>query len=431
MRLKANPKKTLILAKREFLVRIKSKGFWIGTLILPLFMAVLFVVPALIFSSSTSKLDVVLVDATGRLGDEVARRLAERSDDPTRKIADFRLTVEAPQPDAEAQRAALDARLLDEDVDAWMWIDQAGLDAGRVEYRARSVSNTFSQEVLEREISAAVRKMRLTEAGYDAAAVQGLLDSISLSTVRVSAEGSREEAGEAGFLLAYGLFFLLYIVLLMWGQQVLQGVLEEKSSRVVEVVVSAARPFELMLGKLLGIGTAAFTQFSIWMVCIVAATAPGLIATVASLPEDVQLPSISPLQAAYVAIFFVLGFFVYATMYAAVGSAFNNVQEAQQLAFVPTFSIIMPMFFLLPVINDSNGALAVITSFVPILSPILMPLRIAVEIPPWWQIWLSILVTAAFVWIMVWLCARIYRTGILMYGKKPTVKELLRWLRYA
>jgi len=249
--------------------------------------------------------------------------------------------------------------------------------------------------------------------------------------VRVSAEGSREEMGEAGFFLAYGLFFLLYMVLLLWGQQVLQGVLEEKSSRVVEVVVSAARPFDLMLGKLVGIGAAALTQFGIWMVTLVVLTAPGLISSFAAAPPELALPTVSVAQAVYVVVFFLLGFFVYSSMYAAVGSAFNNLQEAQQLAFVPTMAIILPMFFLLPVINDSNGTLAVVTSMVPFLSPILMPLRIAVLTPPLWQIVLSIAVTAAFVLLMVWVCARIYRTGILMYGKKPTFKELLRWMRYA
>lgn len=429
--MRADMSKTAILAKREYLVRIRSKGFWLGTLVLPLLMAALFVIPALIFTSSTSQLDLVMVDETGRVGRTVAARMVERGGDPSSRIAQFAIDVVAPAADRGAQRRELDARLLDEEIDAWVWIDRPGLEDGRAEYRARSVSNTFSQEVLAREISAAVREMRLTEAGYDPEEIRDLIDSVRLSTVRVSAEGSREEMGEAGFFLAYGLFFLLYMVLLLWGQQVLQGVLEEKSSRVVEVVVSAARPFDLMLGKLVGIGAAALTQFGIWMVTLVVLTAPGLISSFAAAPPELALPTVSVAQAVYVVVFFLLGFFVYSSMYAAVGSAFNNLQEAQQLAFVPTMAIILPMFFLLPVINDSNGTLAVVTSMVPFLSPILMPLRIAVLTPPLWQIVLSIAVTAAFVLLMVWVCARIYRTGILMYGKKPTFKELLRWMRYA
>ena len=425
-------KKTLIVAKREYTTRVKSKGYWIGTLILPLLMSALFIIPGLIFSRTTSELDLVVVDTTGgEVAQGLQQRLEARRTDEERHLASFEVTVEAPQADAEAQRAALDRRLLDEKIDAWMWIDDAGLADDEVEYRARSVSNTFSQEMLARDLSTVVRELRLTRAGYDPSQIGGLLEPVDLDTVRVSAKGSRKQAGEVGFFFAYGIFFLLYIVLMIWGQQVLQGVLEEKSSRVVEVIVSAVTPFELMMGKLLGIGAAALTQFGLWLACIVALTAPGLVASLVSLPEDVGLPSVSILQAFFLLVFFLLGFLVYSTMYAAVGAAFNNVQEAQQLSMIPTMSIISPMLFLFPVLNDSTGALAVVTSMVPIMAPILMPLRIAVEMPPLWQVLLSIAITAGFIWLMVGVCSRIYRVGILMYGKKPTIQELWRWVRYA
>lgn len=430
-RRRLNAKKTYILAKREYLSRIKSKGYWIGTLVLPLLLAGLMFLPALIFSRSTSELDVVMVDATGRLGDAVAERLAERRGEGDDRIVNFALTVTEPTADLEAQRAHLDARLLDEEIDAWMWVDAASLEAGEVEFRARNVSNTFSQTILSRALSHSVREMRLTDAGLDPESIEPLLESVDLSTFRVSQKGSAMESGEVGFFFAYGLFFLMYIVLLMWGQQVLQGVLEEKNSRVVEVIVSAATPFELMLGKLAGIGAAALTQFGLWLTCIVAFTAPGLMASIAALPEDSGLPEVTIVQALYVLAFFVLGFFVYSSMYAAVGSAFNTLQEAQHMASIPTFSLIAPMLFLFPVINDSSGVMAVVTSMVPILAPIIMPLRIAIEMPPAWQVWLSLLLTAGFIWLMVSVCARIYRVGILMYGKKPTFKELWRWVRYA
>jgi len=423
--------KVAVLAKREYLARVKTKGFWIGILVLPLLMALLFVGPALMISQARTSLDVVLVDGTGRLGEGVRERLSEAGDGSGPE-AELDVSVVTPEPDVEAHRAELDRRLVAEEIDAWAWLDPARLDDdGEVEYHARSVSNTIAQRRIERAISAELREVRLTDAGYDPEEVGRLTRDVELRTLKVSAEGARAERGEAGFMLAYGIFFLLYIVLLIWGQQVLQGVLEEKSSRVVEVVISAARPFDLMLGKLLGIGGAAFTQFAVWIACLVGLTAPGLAASIAAMPEGLDLPRITVLQAVYITVFFVLGFFVYSSMYAAVGSAFNSLQEAQNLSSIPTFSIIAPMFFLFPVINDPGSTLAVVTSLVPLLSPILMPLRIAVEVPPAWQIWLAILLTAGFVWCMVWLCARIYRVGILMYGKKPTVRELVRWIRYA
>ena len=421
--------KTRVIAKREYLSRVRSKAFWATTVLLPLFMAAMFVGPVLIISRSTSHLDAVLVDGTGVLGPGIAERLSTRGPG-VGALAEVELEVVASAADPEAQRAALDRRLLDEGIDAWIWLDREGLAAGRAEYHARSVSNTLTQEQIEEAISTEVQKLRLTEAGFDPEVVEPLLEPIGLRTLKVSEEGSRAEAGEAGFFLAYGLFFMLYVVLLLWGQQVLQGVLEEKSSRVVEVIVSSARPFELMLGKLVGIGAAALTQFGLWIATAVALTAPALVSALGALPEDVGLPRITPVQALAIVVFFLLGFFVYASMFAAVGACFNNAQEAQQLSFLPTAFIILPIFFLFPVINDSGGTLAVVTSLVPPLTPILMPLRIAVEMPPFWQVGLAVVLTGLFVYFMVQLCGRIYRVGILMYGKKPTVKEIWRWVRY-
>jgi ABC-2 type transport system permease protein len=422
--------KVRVVAKREYLSRIRSKAFWLTTVLLPLFMAAMFVGPVLIIARSTSHLEAVLVDGTGALGPGIAERLSTRGPG-VGALAQVDLDLVAPAADRAAQRAELDRRLLDEELDAWIWLDREGLAGGRAEYHARSVSNTLTQEQIEEAISIEVQKLRLTEAGFDPDVVEPLLEPVSLTTLKVSEEGSRAEAGEAGFFLAYGLFFMLYIVLLLWGQQVLQGVLEEKSSRVVEVIVSSVRPFELMLGKLGGIGGAALTQFGLWLTTAVVLTAPGLVSALGALPEDVGLPRIAPVQALAIVVFFLLGFFVYASMFAAVGACFNNAQEAQQLSFLPTGFIILPIFFLFPVINDSGGTLAIVTSLIPPLTPILMPLRIAVEMPPLWQVGLGAVLTALFVVLMVGLCGRIYRVGILMYGKKPTLKEIWRWVGYA
>ncbi|HEX2162454.1 MAG TPA: ABC transporter permease [Thermoanaerobaculia bacterium] len=422
--------KMLVLAKREYLVRVKTKGFWIALLALPLFLGAMFVIPALVMTTTRAELDLVVVDATGRgLGEAMAADVAGRGEDSP--MADLRITVVPGEPDREAQTAALDRRLLDEEIDAWVLLAPEELEDGRAVYRGRNVSNTLTQRMIERAVSSAAREMRLADAGYDPDEVAALIEDVELATVRVTETGSRAEAGEAGFALAYGLFFLLYMVLLIWGQQVLQGVLEEKTSRVVEVIASAARPFDLMMGKLLGIGAAALTQFGVWMVTVAALTAPFVLQSMAFLPEDARLPEIGVGHVLWILLFFVLGFFVYSTMYAAVGAAFENLQDAQNMVFLPTFSIILPVFFMFPVINDSDSPLAVIVSLIPLLTPILMPLRIAVEMPPWWQLAAAALLTAGFVVLMVWLAARVYRVGILMYGKKPTLKELWRWMRYA
>jgi len=300
-----------------------------------------------------------------------------------------------------------------------------------VEYHAESTSNFMTQERLGNRISSVVGDVRLRQAGIDAQKVKELTPDVGLETTRVLAEGSRQEGGIAGFFLAYFLFFLLYMVTLLYGQQVMNGVLEEKSSRIVEVILATVRPIELLLGKLLGIGLAGLTQLVVWLTTMAALSAPAVVTALALLPEDVKMPQVGLGLIAHFLILFLLGFSLFATLYAAIGSATNNVQEAQQFAGFLVIFLVAPMFFMIPIINDPDSTMAVVLSMIPPLTPMLMMLRIAVKMPPLWQILTAYALTAAFVFFLVWVCARIYRIGILMYGKKPTFQELWRWIRYA
>jgi ABC-2 type transport system permease protein len=424
----------LILAKREYLARVRTKGFWIGTLALPLLMGAMFVLPSLLLSKARSDHRLVLVDETGKVAPALAESLSKRAVE--KKATQFQVTVDAPQTDAEAQRAALDKRVLGGEIDSWLWISPALLltddspGAGKVEYHAKSVSNFMTQEILDRSLSEVVRRTRFAAAGFDADQIAKLAAGVEITTLKVSETGSRGENGMAGLMVAYFLFFILYISLLMYGQQVMNGVLEEKSSRVVEVLVSSVQPFELMMGKFLGIGGAGLSQLGIWLGSFAIISAPGVVATMAWLPDG-GMPTLSLAVIVNFLLFFVLGFFLYATFYGALGAAFNNVQEAQQAAGAMGFIFAVPAMLALPVINDPDSTLAVVASLIPPLTPLLMMLRIVVKMPPLWQVGLSYVLCLAFTVFMVWLCSRIYRIGILMYGKKPTFQELWRWLRYA
>lgn len=444
--------KVRVLTKREYLSRIKTKGFWISTVAVPLLFAALGVLPAVVMSKTTTEHALVVVDETGRLGEGLARRLArevvrevagEETEGAPEQVAEetlgegpvrFDVTVTAPAAAGEArgsQRQELERRVLEGEIDAWIWISEEGLARDRVEYHAESVSNFVTQEVLEGALSEEVRRLRFADAGIDAELVEELGRGVDLETVRVSEEGSRAEAGFAGVVLAYVLFFLLYMVIVLYGQQVMNSVIEEKSSRAVEVVISTVKPFELMMGKLFGVGLVGLTQLAIWLGSLAALTAPAVLSSLAFVPEDAGIPSLEPSLAVHFLICFVLGYFLYASFYAAIGSAFNNVQEAQQLASVAVIFLIAPLVLFVPVINDPGATWAAVASMVPLFTPLLMMLRIAVKEPPLWQIAVGYGGTALFVLFMIWLTARIYRVGILMYGKKPTVKEIWRWVRYA
>ena len=426
-----NSHKIFVLARREYLTRIRSKGFWIGTVILPIFMAALIFLPTIILSKTRAQQRAVIVDETGKLAAGVVARLATETHAGDIRGATVVATVEPPAADPAAQRADLDRRVLAGDLDAWIWIGEGDLAEDTVEYHAESVSNILTQRVIRDAVSAQVREMRLADAGYDPQLVDQLTRSIELKTLRVSAAGSRAEAGEAGFILAWSMFFLLYMILLIWGQQVLTGVLEEKSSRIVEVIVATARPLDLMMGKLLGIGLAGLTQLAIWLFFIAGLTAPGVVAAVAGAPEGFTIPSLPWDIALYYCAYFIFGFFFFATLFASIGAAFNSVQEAQHLTSIPILCIVSPILVISPVINDPDSTLAVVTSLFPPFTPLLMPVRLAVKAPPFWQIGLSFVLLGLATAGMLWLCARIYRVGILMYGKKPTLKELWRWVRYA
>jgi ABC-2 type transport system permease protein len=418
------------IAKREYLARLRSKGFWISTIALPIMMAAWAVLPSLMVAKARTSQKLAVVDRTHL----VAELLQTALDDLARRTADqvsFDLEVVEPRVDAESQRANLDQRVLDEEIAAWVWIDPEMLAENRVEYHAESVSNFITQQALTGALSVAVQQVRLVESGYDPEIVAELSSTIDLDTVRISEEGSRAEGGLGGFALAFAVFMVLYMTTLIYGQQVMLGVLEEKSSRVVEVLLSAVDPIDLMAGKIAGIGLAGLTQIAIWFATAAVLTAPGVIAIMAFLPAGTELPTLSPILVLHFFLLFILGYFFYATFYAMIGSAFNNPQEAQQMASLAVIFVVLPWIFFLPILNDPDSTLAVVTSLIPIFTPFLMVLRIAVKMPPTWQILLGYFLTSALCAGMIWLCARIYRVGILMYGKKPSLRELWRWVRYA
>ncbi len=428
------------IAKREYLLRVKGKAFWLSTLGMPVLVLAATVLPSLLLSLSPSTERLVVVDSTGKIAPELARKENDGAEsEPTggkrnlskKKPSEIELLVEPAAADRARQEKELDRRVLDSEISAWIRIDEAALAAGKFSYRARSTSGFVTQSIVERRLSDTVRRARLAAAGLDPARGDELMRDIALDTVRVSAEGDRREVGLAGAALAYIIFMMLFVAIQIWGQQVMTGILDEKSSRIVEVLVSAVRPFELMLGKLLGIGSVGMTQFAIWILTAAVVTSPGIAMALAFLPEGVTLPAIGLGVAFHLVLFFVLGFFLFSSFYAALGAAFNNMQEAQQMAAPVMLLVMVPVFLAPRVINDPDSTLSVVLSLVPLFSPLLMTLRLAIRMPPLWQVLLAEVLTTGFVILMVWGSARIYRVGILMYGKKPTFAELARWLRRA
>jgi len=433
-----------IIGKREYLARIRSKGFWIATVAVPAFIGAVVLGPSLLMSKTSTVQRLAVVDATGSgLGRELLDAVSTGSNDGEAAHrrrgggeAQVRFVVRLVPPAAgaaaqAAQRAGLDAMVRRREIGAWIWVSRDGLAANRFEYHAESLSNVITQEVLKQRVSEVVGKWRLRQAGYDAVTIAKLVRPLEAQTMRISATGSRAEGGAPGFFLAFVLFFMLYMGILLYGNQVMQGVLEEKGSRIIEVLAAAVKPTELMLGKLGGICLVALTQLAIWAAAIAVVTTPGLLAALVSMPPEMKLPVLAPSLWLNFFLLFLCGFFLFATFYAMLGAAFNSAQEAQQLAGLPAIFVVAPAVFMVQIINDPDSALSVALSLVPPLTPLVMMLRIATRMPPLWQLLAAYGLSIAAVAAMIWLCARVYRVGILMYGKKPTLQEIWRWVRRA
>lgn len=433
-----------IIIQREFNERVRKKSFIISTLLMPLLMLLLMAAPALVmqFSRGEEK-TIAVVDQSGL----VAPQLEDDEE------LSFRI-VDMPVEEARKQTEGLFGVL-------WIGADILA-DPSAVKLYANSSSS------LSLELSITGRIERILEAeklkAYDIDNLQQILDevatSVTMQTFRndksqeeETQAGSSAVATAAGFILG----MILYMFLLMYGAMVMQSVIEEKQNRVLEVMVSSVRPFQLMLGKILGVAAVAVVQVLIWGVLIVVLGSfvmpmllpeevlAGAQAMQQGMPDATALAGVNPdmLQAvaavtdtAYIAklfgclVLFVFGgYLLYSAMFAAVGSAVDNVQDTQQFQLSITLPIILALIVMMTVIKDPNSPLAFWCSMIPFTSPIVMMARVPYGIP-WWEVALSLaLLYASFV-AMVWFAAKIYRVGIFMYGKKPSFKELLKWVRY-
>jgi ABC-2 type transport system permease protein len=293
-------------------------------------------------------------------------------------------------------------------------------------YYGKNVSNVVDLGMMDRAVGETLVTLRLTGAGIPQDKVKDMTRRMDVKRVRVSDTGEREDRG-GSTILAIILLMILYASVLMWGQLLLTSVIEEKTSRVVEVMASAVPPTTLLLGKLLGVGAAGLTQFLVWALSLagVSAFGAGMMAA-----GGARMPEVSLLLLAGLLVYFLLGFLLYAALFAAVGACVNTSQEAQSLAFPVMMPIIAAVMMFPLVMQAPDGTPAVVLSLIPLFTPLLMFLRIAILTPPLWQIALSIVLTGLAIYGVLWTAARIYRVGILMYGKRPTFPEILRWVRH-
>ena len=420
-------RKILLIIKREYLTRVRTKGFIIGTIIVPLIgLGSVLLVVFLVGHTATQSLRIVIVDNSGQLAPAIVHGLDG-------KLADGQpqFTVEQ----IVSRPASLDdlqqdlrTRINGEKLDAYLLIPQ-DLDQP-FELHMRNPDNFGLIGPLSKAVDQAVISSRLEGRGVHLENIQSLLKGTDLQLLKVSETGESVEKGQ-GIAIAISLVVLLYTALLMYGIITMRSVIEEKTTRTMEVLISSVRPFELLAGKILGVAAVAFTQFAIWMTSTALLFSFGILASLGMTRNSPLAGVHVPISLViYACLFFVGGYFMYASMFAAIGSACSNEQDAQQLQWLAMAPLVFCMIIYGVILNDPTSRTAVILSEIPFFAPVLMSLRISLQTPPAWQIALSLTLLVLTTVAVMYASAKIYRVGVLMYGKRPSLVELVRWLRY-
>ena len=428
-----------IIIRREFLERVTKKSFIATTLLMPIFMIAVMIAPTLITIFSTpEQVKIAVIDDSGHIA-------------PTLKD-DNSITFVQINDNLEIAKA-------NDSIDGILVIGQNIINTtSDVTFYSHDASSLLIEQNISSQLEKAIENIR--RENYNIEGLDEIVESlnvdINLTTYRINETEDSTSSSFLSYAIGMAMSLLLYMFLLLYGQLVMTSIIEEKNNRVLEIMVSSIKPGQLMLGKILGIGSVALTQVAIWGIILVSISAfllPAILPAdimaevtafntgslnAATAQNDIEtLQAISILSNVgyivniiiYLILFLIGGFLFYAALNAAIGSAVDNVQDASQLQSVVMVPIILGLVMSMSVVSDPNSTLATILSMIPFTSPMTMMTRIPFGIPTWEIITSLVILYASFIG-MVWIASKIYRVGIFMYGKKPSIKELIKWINY-
>jgi ABC-2 type transport system permease protein len=423
--------KTLIIAKREYLERVRSRSFLIMTLLIPFLMFGVTVVPTLLMNRGSSEVKHIVVATADRNTAEMIRsRIEERQDEKKgpqmgRKSGPpAHFAVEVSTDTSDSARAALTEKINNKQLDGLLWATPDAIKARKIDFVTRDTSSFIENSELSASVSDALRRSSLKNKGLQEDDIDSALQSIDVEPRSPLGKGAANP--QVMFFATLGMVMVLYMTVLLYGINVMRSILEEKTSRIMEVMLSTASAKEMMAGKILGVGAIGLTQVAIWAGTSLIFAAGPLAAS-----SEILKGVLSIKLLVFFPLYFLLGYVLYSTLCAAVGSMVNSEQEAQQLQFLVMMPMILSIVVIMQIFQHPNSPLAFWGSMFPFTAPLVMFTRIAMQTPPPWQIALSIALMLATIYGMVWLCGRIYRVGILMYGKKPNLPEIMKWIKYA
>ncbi len=440
--------KVTAVIKREYTTRVKAKAFIASVFLMPLFMCAMVLLPSFLLKTgqkTTGIRTLVVIDETGEIFEKLSERAAVHPTFQHKGKMIYQFLERNPQAD-DVTTTALHQEIRANKIYAAVEIPKDVFENGNVDYYARSTLNFEFQGALSRMITDIVVSKRFAESQYSQKEIRRLMRDVKLNTYALTStnkKGKRkvERSVETGIRLGLGyiLVFTLYMFTALYANAVMRSVLEEKTTRITEVIVSSIKPAQLLFGKLIGVCSVCLTLFAIWVifgVALVSNIKPLLGIFGISVPPALVGQVIATLKAsstavlAYFFIYFIGGFFLYSTLYAAVGAMCNSDEEAQQLGGSIIMFLVLPLVLMFQLFRIPDAPVTIVLSHIPFFSPILMFMRINVLMPPWWEILLNLGVMVGTLFLVTGISGKIYQVGILMYGKRPTFKELWRWLRY-
>ena len=424
--------KTWVLIKREYLTRIKTKGFIIGTLVMPIFVLVMTFFPMIMKSLSSPKPRLIDVyDASGKVFDALTTDLeGEKNNNGSPKFKLERLQLSEGQT-FEDLKDEMNLHIQTGERSAALVIADSVFNANQFAIYTKNVSDFDFIGKMEYYLSQIISNIRLTESGLDPDQIKQLTEKVHAKTFQVGDKGAKEESGMMSFSLTYMMVFVMYLALLFYGTFVMRGIIEDKNSRVMEMVIASAKPHQLLAGKILGIGSAGLTQFFIWAIFVVGISTYGLTMVKLFVPDmqSLPIPAISPwIYVAFIG-YFLMGFFVYASLFASLGSMVENESESQSMQMPVVGLLAVAFLTMIGMVRTPDAPFAIVMSLIPFFSPIIMFMRIANHTAPLWQVLLSVGINILSIVGLIWCAGRIFRVGSLMYGKRPTLPEVLNWIR--
>ena len=415
--------------RREYMERVRSKWFIFSTVFGPVLFGILLIVPSLLglrTKPSEDAANIEILDATGSgLGAYIASALPRTMSAPLPQ-----LRVISPDSLTAAESTATRAVIRNE-VRGYLVLDDNTLAGDSARYAGRNASSIGDMEMLTTVMRRSVLRARLAQAHIDSATASQLADvRPRLATERLSEQG-RAGSGMLNAFAGFGIAFLLYMSIILYGQTVLRGVIEEKNTRVAEVVVASVSTDTLLAGKVLGVGSVGITQQVVWLGAgyLMAQLRAPILAAFGVKAQSIVLPSIGPAAIVVLVLFFVLGYIFYSSLFAAVGAMVSNEQDAQQAAMPVILLLVTPMLFMQTIILNPSSRTAEILSWLPFSAPIIMPMRMVASTVPWLEVALTLAGLMLACGAVMWVAARIYRVGLLMYGKRPSLREVARWVR--